>query len=65
MLDTETKRRIDTARDMDGIDRWNSIIEKRRWTTEDVRMFQRIIDLRSIAIYETLLNGGLNLFTCL
>ncbi len=49
---------------IDEIDKWNQLIEERRWTTEDVRTFQRIIDLRSIAIYETLLNGGLNRFTC-
>ena len=37
---------------------WNALIEKDRWTHGDVAAFQRLIDLRTIKLYEMLLTDG-------
>jgi hypothetical protein len=37
---------------------WNALIEKKQWSENDVGAFQRLIDLRSIAVYEKLLDEG-------
>ena len=43
--------------------KWNELLEKKRWSQEDVQIFQEMIDLRSLAIYEALLkDGGLREF---
>jgi hypothetical protein len=42
---------------------WNAMIEKKLWSQDDVASFQKIIDLRSLDIYEKLLvQGGLAAF---
>ena len=45
-------------------DDWNRIIpedtDKQNWSTEDIATFQRLIDLRTLDLYETLLkNSGI------
>lgn len=48
---------------IDQIDDWNAIIDKDAWEHEDVAKFQKLIDIRTISIFETLLNeGGLGRF---
>ena len=34
---------------------WNRIIEKRPWSKDDIGTFQRLIDLRTLDLYENLL----------
>jgi len=38
---------------------WNTLIEKRPWKEKDAADFQRLIDLRTVAIFEELLEHGL------
>ena len=43
---------------------WNALIEKTPWSEDDVSTFQRLIDLRTLDVYEKLLVcGGLEAFT--
>jgi hypothetical protein len=45
---------------IEDVPSWNALIEKKIWSEDDVAAFQKMIDLRSIAIYEALLvQGGL------
>lgn len=45
------------------VPRWNALIKKRTWSEDDVAAFQRMIDLRSLTVFETLLvEGRLDLF---
>lgn len=37
---------------------WNDLIGKKSWAENDVANFQKLIDLRTVAIYEELLVGG-------
>ena len=56
----------DAERDyIEEVAKWNLLIEnKTPWTEADVAEFQTRIDLRTVAIYETLLGeGGLSAFT--
>lgn len=54
----------DSKRDAIGeVQAWNDLIERSPWTRHDVTEFQKKIDLRSIAIYENLLDeAGLDVF---
>jgi hypothetical protein len=43
---------------------WNLLIDKTPWSEDDVSEFQKLIDLRTLEVYEELLvSGGLNFFT--
>jgi len=37
---------------------WNALIERNPWSEADVAAFQKMIDLRTIALYEHLLTAG-------
>ena len=37
---------------------WNTLIGKKPWNKDDVAAFQKLIDLRTITIYEQLLIAG-------
>lgn len=54
----------DSSRDfIENVPGWNELIKKDKWDHNDVASFQRMIDLRSLAIYKVLLTqGGLNTF---
>lgn len=43
---------------IDLADEWNSLIARSPWDLDDVSQFQRLIDLRSLNIYEALLRDG-------
>jgi len=48
---------------IDGVPDWNALIGKNPWGRDDVAAFQKMIDLRTVKIYELLLiKGGLNDF---
>jgi hypothetical protein len=50
---------------IDDIPRWNHLIDKNMWIESDVETYQKLIDLRSIAIYEKLLCNGLGSYVTL
>lgn len=37
---------------------WNRLVEKTPWDQDDVRIFQKLIDLRTVDLFETLLIDG-------
>jgi hypothetical protein len=43
---------------IENVPDWNALIEKNPWAEDDVANFQKMIDLRTIAIYEHLLIAG-------
>ena len=49
----------DAERDfIEDVPAWNVLIERSSWNQDDVAAFQRLIDLRSLAIYQALLVQG-------
>lgn len=40
---------------IDDLDSWNNLITKTKWLEEDVATFQRLIDLRTVELYEKIL----------
>jgi hypothetical protein len=49
----------DSERDMiEAVPSWNELIRKKQWSKDDVAAFQRIIDFRSLMVYEALLIQG-------
>jgi hypothetical protein len=50
----------DFIKDVPG---WNELIEKEKWNENDISAFQRLIDLRTLDVYEELLvSGRLDIF---